>query len=210
MLLQPNFGLQVQGHSRGSKFHWIFIWTISSQLLVLFVTTFGTNHCWPECHAKRLVSHIQYKWLSTIFNELVHFFCCQILLGCASYLGMSCVKIKLCSRSWPHWMSNLHWIFVYLTFSVPLMSWQPNKVYWCTITHTQTTTKWVYIDSNILTYSIATHATRRGEEGHYVKITVIIRTKWQWHQKMHKKSCIGLLIHAHIHTHPCILISSTS
>ena len=106
--------------------------------------------------------------------------------------------------------TKLHCIFMYLISSVPLMSWQPNKVYWCTITHTQTTTKWVYIDSNILTYSIATHATRRGEEGHYVKITVIIRTKWQWHQKMHKKSCIGLLIHAHIHTHPCILISSTS
>ena len=90
------------------------------------------HHHRPECYVKRLVwylksqGHSEGLWLDMTV-ELVCSFFQPNLIGLRIIIFWSVLRKNYYVQGQGHREgSNFHWIFVYLMFTVPLISWQPN------------------------------------------------------------------------------------
>ena len=122
--------------------------TASAAELLIIIHGMVMHHHGPECHAKRLVCYLQgqghsdgsiiKKTVSTIFTELLIFLqpnlvWWYIISWSVLFKNWFVVfKVKVTVRL------KLHWLFVYLISSVPLISWQLNLVCWFTSTTNKT------------------------------------------------------------------------
>ena len=104
-----DYCIQGQGHSEGSKCQWMYV----RMIFTLYVRLCLLN----------------ISWTTTRFNWMVHLHKLECLVW----------KLDYCFQGQDHSESSkLDWIFMYLIYSVPLISLQPKKVCLYTIHSNQT------------------------------------------------------------------------
>ena len=74
-------------------------------------------------------------WITTLFADNLSSVLCKKKMDCSFQGQGHCEHLN-------------HRLFVDHTFSIPLISWQPNLVCWCTITNKPSATKWAYTGCN--------------------------------------------------------------